>query len=199
MWSTAPVTSPIRKPGGVILATLGGWLYSSELARLTVGHDGVAHGQFLGAQVSFMLARPQLPPPLGMLPDFDTGQERTTPVGADVLDDWVARFVAQLAAPRAQRLSLTIAGSTQHVLVDVEVGAWAALAQDGEHWIVRQGGPVRLWDAVEDHVLRWRANGSPALDRFQITVTPEAQRVTWYAARGPTHTPPYPAGGRDRP
>ncbi|MFF7789753.1 ATP-grasp peptide maturase system methyltransferase [Streptomyces sp. NPDC007991] len=167
------------KPGGIILGTLGGWLYSSELARLTVGHDGVTRGQFLGGQVSFMLARPQLPPPLGMLPDFGAGQERTTPVGADVLDDWVARFVAQLAAPRAQRLSLTIADTTQDVLVDVEAGAWAALTQDGEHWIVRQGGPVQLWDAVEDHVLRWRANGSPALDRFQIIVTSEAQRVIW--------------------
>ncbi|AXE86741.1 hypothetical protein [Streptomyces sp. Go-475] len=110
------------------------------------------------------------------VPDFDAGQERTTPVGADVLDDWGARFVAQLAAPRAQRLSVTIADTTQQVLVDVEVGAWAALVQDGEHWIVRQGGPVRLWDAVGGHVLRWRASGSPALDRFQVTLTPEAQR-----------------------
>ncbi|WND33929.1 ATP-grasp peptide maturase system methyltransferase [Streptomyces sp. BB1-1-1] len=167
------------KPGGVILATLGGWMHSSELARLTVGHDGVAHGRLLGGQVHFMLARPQMPPPLGMLPDFDSGQERHARVGADVLDDWGARFVAQLAAPHAQRLSLTLADKAHHVLVDVEAGAWAALAQEGEQWTVRQGGPVPLWDAVEDHLLRWQADGSPALDRFEVIVTPEGQRVTW--------------------
>lgn len=167
------------KPGGIILATLCGWMHSSELARLTVGHDGVAHGRFLGGQVQFMLARPQLPPPLGMLPDLSAGEERPAVVSADVLDDWDARFVAQLATPRAQRLSLTMDGKTHHVLVDVEAGAWAALVQDGEQWTVRQGGPVQLWDAVEEHLLHWRADGSPTLNRFEIIITPEAQRVTW--------------------
>ncbi|MEU3896637.1 ATP-grasp peptide maturase system methyltransferase [Streptomyces sp. NPDC045251] len=167
------------RPGGIILATLCGWMHSSELARLTVGHDGVAHGRFLGGQVQFMLARPQMPPPLGMLPDFDSGEERQARVGADVLDDWDARFVAQLAAPRAQRLSLTLEDRTRHVLVDVEAGAWAALALDGEQWTVRQGGPAQLWDAVEDHLLRWQVDGSPTPDRFEVMVTPEGQRVTW--------------------
>ncbi|MEV0305257.1 ATP-grasp peptide maturase system methyltransferase [Streptomyces prasinus] len=167
------------KPGGTILATVCGWMHASELARLTVGDDGVAHGRFLGGQVSFILARPQLPPPLGMLPDLERGKERAARLGADVLDDWDARFVAQLAAPRAQHLSLTLADKTQHVLVDVEAGTWAALSRDGEQWTVRQGGPAQLWDQVEDHLLRWRADGSPALDRFEITVTPEAQKVTW--------------------
>ncbi|MGC9441628.1 ATP-grasp peptide maturase system methyltransferase [Streptomyces sp. WG5] len=167
------------KPGGMVLATLCGWMHSSELAQLTVGHDGVAHGRFLGRQVSFMLARPHLPPPLGILPDFESGEERSTRVGADVLDDWDARFVAQLAAPRTQRLSLTSADGTRHVLVDVEAGAWAALALDREQWTVRQGGPVPLWDAMEDHLLRWQTDGSPALDRFEIMITPQGQRVTW--------------------
>ncbi len=167
------------RPGGTILATVCGWMHASELARLTVGDEGVARGRFLGGQVSFMLARPQLPPPLGMLPDLESGEERPARLGADVLDDWDARFVAQLAAPRTQRLSLTPAGTTQHVLVDVEAGAWAALTQDGEQWTVRQGGPGRLWDEVEDHLLRWRADGSPDLGRFEIVVTPEGQRITW--------------------
>ncbi|MGP3732679.1 ATP-grasp peptide maturase system methyltransferase [Streptomyces sp. GDS52] len=167
------------KPGGIVLATVCGWMHSSELARLTVGDDGVAHGRFLGGQISFMLARPQLPPPLGMLPDLESGEERSARLGADVLNGWDARFVAQLAAPRAQRLSLTLADKTQHVMVDVEAGAWAALTREGEQWTVRQGGPAQLWDQVEDHLLRWRADGSPAPDRFEVIVTPEAQRITW--------------------
>ncbi|MFD5497020.1 hypothetical protein ACFWH4_30070 [Streptomyces sp. NPDC127091] len=64
-------------------------------------------------------------------------------------------------------------------MVDVEAGAWAALTREGEQWTVRQGGPAQLWDQVEDHLLRWRADGSPAPDRFEVIVTPEAQRITW--------------------
>lgn len=167
------------RPGGLILATVCGWLYSSELARLTVAGDGTASGHFLGGQISFMLARPQLPPALGMLPNLDDGEERPARLGADALDDWTARFVAQLAAPRAQRITLPRGDRTEHVLLDVDCGAWAALRQDGEHWMVRQGGPEPLWDAVEEHVARWRTDGAPPLDRFEITVTHEGQSITW--------------------
>ncbi|MCX4880577.1 hypothetical protein [Streptomyces sp. NBC_00847] len=167
------------RPGGIILAPLSGWLYSSELARLTVGEDGTARGRLLGGQVSFMIARPQLPPPLGLLPGIDDGEERTTVLAADDLDDWDTRFVAQLAAPHAQRLSLNRDGRTEHLLVDVDAGAWAALVQDGETWTVRQGGPARLWDDVEETVCQWEADGSPGLDLFEVAVTPEGQTVTW--------------------
>ncbi|MFE0421524.1 rRNA adenine N-6-methyltransferase family protein [Streptomyces sp. NPDC058953] len=91
------------RPGGQILATVGGWLYSSELAGLTVGEDGTATGRLLGGQVSFMLARPQTPPPLGVLPDLGDGPERESSVPWDVMDDWTARFVVQLAAPAGPR------------------------------------------------------------------------------------------------
>ncbi|MEV5682287.1 hypothetical protein AB0L68_03700 [Streptomyces sp. NPDC052164] len=56
------------------------------------------------------------------------------------------------------------------------VEAWA----DGNvGWTARQGGPDRLWDAVEEHVTRWRSDGSPSLDRFEITVAPSRQSITW--------------------
>ncbi|MEU2507898.1 ATP-grasp peptide maturase system methyltransferase [Streptomyces sp. NPDC007863] len=167
------------RPGGQILATVCGWMYSSELARLTVD-DGVAHGRLLGGQVSFMLARPQLPPPLGMLPDLGQGEEREALVGADDLDDWTARFVAQIAAPRTQRILIPReGGETWQVFLDVDAGSWAAVRRDGRGWTVRQGGPERLWDRIEDHLTRWRKDGSPELDRFRITVTPDARTITW--------------------
>ncbi|MFH9964904.1 ATP-grasp peptide maturase system methyltransferase [Streptomyces mirabilis] len=170
------------RPGGLVLATLCGWMYSSELARLTVHPDGTATGTFLGGQISFMLARPQTPPPLGTLPDLDDGDERPTRLGAD-LDDWNTRFVAQLAAPHAQKITLAREGRTEHVLIDVETGSWAALHQDAAgRWLVRQGGPEPLWDAIEGHVQRWRQDGAPPLERFTVAVSPQGQHVTWPTA-----------------
>lgn len=167
------------RPGGCILATISGWMYSSELARLTVHEDGTASGHFLPGQISFMLARPQQPPALGILPDLDQGDEHRTLLGADVVDDWNTRFVAQLAAPNAQRFTLDRDGRTEHVLLDVDAGSWAALTESGGTWSVRQGGPDRIWDDIEEHVTRWRSDGSPTLDQFSITVTPEGQTITW--------------------
>ncbi|MFJ3906151.1 ATP-grasp peptide maturase system methyltransferase [Streptomyces sp. NPDC090025] len=167
------------RPGGQILATVCGWMYSSELTRLTVD-DGVAHGRLLGGQISFMLARPHLPPPLGMVPDLDDGEEREAVIGADALDDWTTRFVAQIAAPRTQRIQIPgDGGETQHVFLDVDAGSWAAVHRHGDHWTVRQGGPDRLWNQIEDHLARWHKDGSPDLDRFRITVTPDEQTITW--------------------
>ncbi|WP_405771643.1 ATP-grasp peptide maturase system methyltransferase [Actinacidiphila glaucinigra] len=163
-------------PGGTILATVCGWLYSSELARLTVREDGSASGRVLGGQISFMLARPHVAPPLGMLPDTGAGVERATSVGADVLDDWTARFVAQIAAPRAQRVTLD---ANEHLLLDVEAGTWALVYREGQSWRVRQGGPARLWDDVESLIARWREAGAPDLDGFGLTVTPEGEHRYW--------------------
>ncbi|MFF5533600.1 ATP-grasp peptide maturase system methyltransferase [Streptomyces cinerochromogenes] len=170
------------RPGGVILATLTGWMHASGLARLMVGEDGTARGRFLEGGVSFMLARPQLPPPLGMLPDLDAGEERPARLAPIVLEDLTARYVAQLAAPRAQRLTLPGPAGTKHVLLDVDAGAWAALRQDGERWVVRQGGPGRLWDDVEEHLLRWQADDCPSLEQFEIEVSAEGRRAHWAVA-----------------
>jgi hypothetical protein len=114
--------------------------------------------------------------------DLQDGGERGARLGASVLDDWTARFVARLAALRAQRISLSGVDGPEHVLVDVEAGAWSALAQHGEEWTVRQGGPVRLSDAVEDHMLRWRTDGASPLERFEVLATPEDQSITWPTA-----------------
>lgn len=98
-----------------------------------------------------------------MLPDTDGG----TVIDASILDDWAARFVAETTAPGAQRLDL---GTQGQLLVDTAAGS-RNLLQPGPHgWRVRQGGPERIWDPIEDHLLRWRHDGSPALNRFRTTL-----------------------------
>ncbi|MFI8194009.1 ATP-grasp peptide maturase system methyltransferase [Streptomyces sp. NPDC085946] len=167
------------RPGGQILTTIGGWLNASELVRLTVHGDGTASGPVLGGQVSFMLARPHLPPPLGLLPDLSKGTEREAIVGADVLTDWTSRFVAQFAVPTAQHLKLQQNQRTEDVLVDVDTGSWAALYEEADRWVVRQGGPEVLWDTVEEHLGRWYAAGTPAVEEATVRVTTEAQTLHW--------------------
>ncbi|WP_432176780.1 hypothetical protein [Streptomyces sp. Tue6028] len=126
-----------------------------------------------------MLARPHVPPALGLLPDLNEGNERETLIGDDALVDWTTRFVVQLAVPHAQRLTIERDGHTEHVLIDIAFGSWAAVHENAGRWIVRQNGPHPLWDTVEEQLAGWHAAGTPALETFTVIVTPDGQAIHW--------------------
>ncbi|MEV5407979.1 ATP-grasp peptide maturase system methyltransferase [Thermopolyspora sp. NPDC052614] len=172
------------RPGGVVLATLSGWLYGSGLARLTVTGAGTAHGNFLPGTVSFMTARAHHAPHLPQPPR--DGDRRPARFGADTLNEWMPRWIAQLAVPTASRFTVFDDAGPVTCITDGESSAW--LSGSGEAgWSVTQGGRHRLWDRIEAAVQAWRDSGSPSQDRFVLTVAerrqvvscPEHPALTW--------------------
>ncbi|MGW4047806.1 ATP-grasp peptide maturase system methyltransferase [Streptomyces sp. NPDC004721] len=165
--------------GGTVLVTLGGWMGAYGLVKLTVTGRGHASGRFLPGTTQFMIARPHgrpPRPPLVLLP----GRTTTTEVPPVRLDDWTGRWVAQLAAPSAERLG----GGEFQVLSDVATGSLAYFGADEDgRTQVTQRGPLPLWDRVTDALSEWEAAGAPHQSGFGVTITPEAQTV-WIGDEG---------------
>ncbi|WP_405018195.1 ATP-grasp peptide maturase system methyltransferase [Kitasatospora sp. NBC_00070] len=169
------------KPGGKILVTLSGWSLAYGLALLTVTDPGRATGRFLPGWTSFMVARPHDRPPrqsLNLLP----GDERPTRIDPEIISTWTGGWVAQLAAPSAERMGM---GASQ-ILSDVSTGSQARTAPhpDGG-WTVIQRGPLRLWDQVEQAVEEWQKAGEPHQEAFGITISDTGQRVWISTENGP--------------
>lgn len=165
------------RSGGTILVTLSGWLSAFALARLEVSGDGTAEGWLLDDPASFMPARRHAAPGIT---DIRTGSsnevESEISLSDSVLNNHPGRLLVQLAVPNSQHATGTDEqGLPLSYLVDVVTGSYAVVSSvDGT---VAQGGPVRVWDAVERAVQAWRDAGSPGIEAFKVTVTPEHQVV----------------------
>lgn len=175
------------KEGGTLLVTLAGWGFGHGLVLLTADGEGGAAGRFLPGYTSFMMARTHDRPPHGPV-ELLPGEQRRSRIDPALLDDWNGRYVAQLAAPSAERFG----ARHEQILLDVATGSQARtqMADGGEGWSVTQRGPLKLWDAVEDAVALWQAHGSPHLSEFGMTITPRAQRVWLGSPDGPGWTLP---------
>lgn len=163
------------RDGGTITAPLRGWMGGAAFAHLRLDDAGNASGRFLSDYLNFMTARPHLPHPLsGSL--FPRGEPRETRIDPNVLDDMTGVFVAQLAAPSAQRLGT----GDEVILIDVATGSQASTKRmDGGGWTVRQHGPLRLWDAVESAIETWQNAGAPDQSAFGLTVTGSGDQSVW--------------------
>ncbi|MEU8627449.1 ATP-grasp peptide maturase system methyltransferase [Streptomyces sp. NPDC048669] len=170
--------------GGTVLVTLGGWMGGYGLARLTVTGRGRATGRFLPGTTQFMIARPHGRPPRPPLVLL-SGEGKGSHFSPALLDGWTARWVAQLAAPNAERFG----GGVHQVLSDVSTGslAYSNDGVDGDgNPLVTQRGPIPLWDRVSEALLEWQAAGSPHQSGFGITITPEFQTVWLGDEEGPS-------------
>ncbi|MEU9342934.1 ATP-grasp peptide maturase system methyltransferase [Streptomyces sp. NPDC048278] len=169
------------RPGGKILLTLSGWLYGYARVLLTVGEDGTAEGPLLPGTVSFMSVRAHAAPVFGNpahwvagLPEKARvarhGPERITAARPEAFH---LRFLAQCAVPDTQ---MTSVGKIVH-LVDVVRGSAASLTPCDGGWEVREAGPVRLWERVEDVVDAFESAGCPGPETFGLRVCGREQRL----------------------
>ena len=167
--------------GGKLLVPLSGWLHASARALLTTTGQGRAEGPLLPGTISFMLARVHAPPRFGNpnhwaalavhAPARPTAHAPERIAGASV-DTFHTAFLAQCAVPHAQEITM---GRTVH-LIDAVSGSVALLEPDnGGGWVVRQAGPVALWDRVEEVLEAYDAAGRPPPEEFTLTVTPQIQ------------------------
>ena len=170
-------------PGARIVATLSGWMNASGLAALTVVKDGTAHGRFLPGMVSFMSARAHAAPPLDPVLSGRDGDARVARYGADILEDWTADFLAQLAAPNVSSVQVSHDGARFNTLLtERATGSYAWLIDEDGGWTVIQQGPTRIWDQVEETLATWDDAGRPAQEQLIIEITPDAQTVVLDAA-----------------
>lgn len=170
------------RAGGTITTPMWGWMSGVAFAHLTLAGNGSASGHFLPDDLHFMTARAHLAPPRPPLVT-GTGDARRTRIDPAVLEDEAALFVAQLAAPAAQRSTV----GEMTILLDVSTGSRADTTPNpGGGWTVHQHGPIRLWDAVEDAILTWQGAGSPHQSAFGLTVVRDRQYVWLGDPGGPS-------------
>ncbi|MFI7141712.1 ATP-grasp peptide maturase system methyltransferase [Streptomyces massasporeus] len=184
--SIPPVWLEQVRPGGLILTTIRGWMRSLGLVKLIVTGDS-ASGWFSEDDPSFMIARQQdAPESLGMVPGPDDGTARKAVRGPELLTDSGSGFMAQLAAPDARFFSMAVdGGPVSTFLLDSVTDSFAVLVPTDGGWQVRQGGPRRLWDAIESAVATWEEYGSPNTAAFGVTVYRDQQAVWLGNPNGP--------------
>ncbi|MGW4688224.1 hypothetical protein ACWEPM_25495 [Streptomyces sp. NPDC004244] len=145
--------------------------------RLTVSDDGTAEGRFV-AHASFMPARSQaLTPIAGDLSSRVAypATERRAVVAPTDLDEPMQAVLAQLAAPAAQVMRARAGdGSARFFVFDPGRELFAELVPVGGEWLVRQGGPVSLWDDIERALLGWAGTGRPGVTAIRLRVTERA-------------------------
>jgi hypothetical protein len=127
--------------------------------------------------VSFMSARAHAAPPFDpVLPKRD-GDARAARYGADILDDWTADFLAQLAAPDVSSVKVSYDGARfETLLTEQATGSYAWLT-GGDGGTVIQHGPTRIWDQIEATLATWDDAGRPAQEQLTIKITPDGQSV----------------------
>jgi protein-L-isoaspartate O-methyltransferase len=176
------------RPGGRIVTPWGTTFHNGVLAELTVHDHGIATGGF-GGNVGFMWVRDQRRP-YAVVEDlvsarhgYDTSTTDLHPF--EPIGDFDASFGIGLRL-RTGVSSVVVFDDDQEgnpfytvYLLAPESGSWASwrIEPGLREYPVRQHGPRRLFEELEDAYSWWKSLGSPAHTRFGLSVTPDGQYV----------------------
>ncbi|WP_017569824.1 methyltransferase domain-containing protein [Nocardiopsis halotolerans] len=169
------------RPGGVIVTPWapGVTLPGGMMAQLVVGAGAnLAQGRFVG-NADFMSLRDQRGR-RGAPPDHDAIADRTWTLTGDARD-----LVLDGAGPQLALMNPGTAMGFQPLpgkerscvwLSAVDSPSWARLYADGR---VEQGGPDRLGERIITAREWWRAQGSPDLTEYGLTVDITGEHRVW--------------------
>ncbi|MGH3819659.1 MAG: methyltransferase domain-containing protein [Pseudonocardiaceae bacterium] len=171
-------------PGAIIMADVRGPL-GGTVVRLRMNDDGVATGRFLPGYASFMPLRPDVdtfPSPPPRLTLADGAVDSVSDVDPKLLRwDTHVGFVMQWHLPEVTWRHTYAQDGDVGLQLEAPDGSGAQAWHTPENggFLVRQSGPRRLWDRVENAHEFWRHAGRPNYDRFGITAHGTEQYV-WY-------------------
>ncbi|MGH3671186.1 MAG: methyltransferase domain-containing protein [Pseudonocardiaceae bacterium] len=169
------------RPGGIIVSPWGPDYHNGVMARLVVDENGAASGR-LSSNLAFMRLRAQQDT-VCPLDAGETGdaQETTTSLWVyEVVGEFSGAFTVGLLVPHCHKIVEGHPADEYHHLVrihDCATGSWATVDVHRGSTIhpVRQHGPRRLWDEIEQAHTWWVQHGRPAHTRLGITVTATEQ------------------------
>lgn len=183
------------RPGGVLVAPLREGSFEAVLVALRKREDGSAMGNLYREPVSFMRligdvepAAPRLPTQEDLQPLVEQGCGVTRPctipswLAAPDMAQYTAALLARIELPDVLWYWLPSGGEKHNRAIAGRLDrSWARLADDQASGqpLVTQGGPRRLWDALEESAARWLRLGRPGLERFGVSVTPDGAQHVW--------------------
>ena len=190
-YTSPPAWLEQAAPGAVILTDVHGPL-GGTLARLTVDEHGTATGRFLPHWAGFMTMRHDIEPTHPYWPVLELPATRswTTIDPLAVNTHGLFGFILQWQLPEVTQGRMTDDGQPAVFLLSRDGSrAEVATTATARGYAVRQCGPQRLWDRVENAATFWNEQGRPSYERFGITATPQDQYVWYDQPTGPHRWP----------
>ncbi len=175
------------RDGGKIMANILGPFNAYALLLLTV-NDGSASGKFLRQSGNFM---PRRTDPVRAF-DYTVHIRRDATYVVNgfssldpqqLYDDETWGLLAQTHL-RGVACRQIYVDNEQHLgteLATPDGSSWSIVRHttDNEMYRIRQAGPRRLWNEVEQLHEQWTALGRPAYHRFGLTVGADSQTLLW--------------------
>ncbi|ACU34162.1 ATP-grasp peptide maturase system methyltransferase [Actinosynnema mirum] len=175
--------------GGTVLTDLKITQNAGNLVKVTRTSEHRAEGRFDPTYAAFMGLRHQpggpAQPVTRAARDSADVHESTSPV--DPQTPWknmVVWFLAALDLHADVTIGYTGPSTTSPptaVTLSTSDGSWAQIALAGAHGLheVTQGGPQRLWQAVENAHDLWNHLSRPDWGQFGLTITPNSHTL-WH-------------------